>query len=47
MYKIKRNHGICRVVKQFIKSLQCIVARRTTNNWRKMHGLPMYRKAKL
>ena len=44
MRKIKRSHGTCRLIDDFIKNLNKRVGRRTTNNYRKMHGLPMRRK---
>ena len=44
MRKIKQSHGSNRFADDFIKMLQKNVGRRTTNNYRKMHGLPMRRK---
>lgn len=44
MKKNKRSHGINKFVKDCFKIMKKCVARRTTNNWRKMHGKPMYRK---
>ena len=45
MKKIKTRHGMNKRVKDLTRFLtnQCVV-RRTTNNWRKMHGKPMRRK---
>ena len=44
MKKIKQSHGINLFVKDFLKILDDSVVRRTTNNWRKIHGKPMRRK---
>lgn len=46
MKKNKRSHGINKFVKDCFKIMKKCVARRTTNNWRKMHGKPMHKKYK-
>lgn len=46
MKKYKRSRGTCKFVKDCFKIMKKCVARKTTNNWRKMHGKPMYRKYK-
>lgn len=42
--KKNKTHGINRFVKDCFKIMGECVSRRTTNNWRKMHGRPMHRK---
>ena len=44
MKKIKRQHGMNKFIKDFFKIMRKNVGRRTTNNYKKMHGLPMRRK---
>lgn len=44
MKKIKTRHGMNKRVKDALKLMNQYVVRRTTNNYRKMHGLPMRRK---
>lgn len=44
MKKIKTNHGINKFVKDALKIMRKNVGIQTTNNYRKMHGLPMRRK---
>lgn len=42
--KTKVNHGYNKLIKdlfKFLKRNECI---KTTNNYRKMHGLPIYRR---
>ena len=44
MKKIKRDHGINRFLKEALKIMRKHVARKSTNNWRKMHGKAMRRR---
>lgn len=45
MKKIKIKHRMNKKVKDALKLMNQYTVRRTTNNYRKMHGKPMRRKA--
>ena len=45
MKKVKISHGMNKLIKDFFKIMRKNVGRQTTNNYRKMHGLPMRRKS--
>ena len=44
MKKTKRTHGVNKFVKDALKVMRKSISRKTTNNYRKMHGKPMRRK---
>lgn len=46
MKKVKRNHGVNSFVRDALKIMSKYIDKCSTNNWRKMHGMPMRRKSK-
>lgn len=46
MKKVKRNHGVNSFVRDTLKIMSKYIDKRSTNNWRKMHGKPMKRKVR-
>lgn len=46
MKKVKRNHGVNSFVRDALKIMSKYIDKRSTNNWRKMHGKPMKRKVR-